>query len=268
VVTVVGVAHRGRIPLQDIRVDFHVEPMDGADACGFGVRKTGTLYGSLSETEQRRLHRAAEYCPVGQLFTKGALVIEEQVEYRAEHTAPEAVAALMLQPSLHALPACAPGAVHGRYLVETKEYDDSGVLRHEGEVKIYMTCANLTRPGRWTLLAGHSAEGWVPPPVPLAYAALAASTVTTLRSCLASDAWSAVDFHVEIAPYGAGNRDQAQTHAAAGTLNARHVLRKVVLYGAPSAMLGQAIAAAVQQDPLSTSFRQGGVVWGEQIMMA
>ena len=26
-----------------------------------------------------------------------------------------------------------------------------GVLQHEGEVKVYMPCANLTRPGRWTL---------------------------------------------------------------------------------------------------------------------
>ena len=129
----VGVAYRGQIPLQDIRVDFQVEPVASADARGFGVRKTITLHGSLSPTEQRRLHRAAEYCPVGQLFTKGALVVEDQVECRAEHTAPEAVApaAQVLQPSLHTLPRCVPGAVHGRYLVETKEYDDSGVLRHE-----------------------------------------------------------------------------------------------------------------------------------------
>ena len=265
----VGVAHRGQIPLQDIRVDFQVEPVASADARGFGVRKTVTLHGALSETEQRRLHRAAEYCPVGQLLTKGALVIEDQVECCAEGAVPEMAvpSARVLQPSLPTTLACAPGAVHGRYLVETKEYDDSGVLRHEGEVKIYMTCANRTRPGRWTLLAGHSAEGWVPPPIPLAYAALAASTVTTLRSCLASEAWPPVGFHVEIAPYGTGNRDQAQASAAAGTLNARRVVRKVVLHGAPSAVLSQTIKAAVQQDPLSTSFRMGGVVLGEQIVV-
>ena len=268
-VTVVGVAHRGQIPLQDIRVDFQVEPVAGADARGFGVRKTITLHGSLAAMEQRRLHRAAEYCPVGQLFTKGALVVEDQVECRAEHTAPEAVmpAAQAPQPSRHALPTCAPGAVHGRYLVETKEYDDSGVLRHEGEVKVYLTCANLTRSGRWTLLAGHSSEGWMPPPVPLAYAALAASTVTTLRSCIDREAWSQVGFHVEIAPYGAGNRDRAQASAAAGTLNTRRVVRKVVLHSAPSAALGQAIEAALQQDPLSTSFRTGGVLLSEQIVV-
>jgi uncharacterized OsmC-like protein len=267
VVTVVGVAHRGQIPLQDIGIDFQVEPVDGTDARGFGVRKTVTLYGTLSATEQRRLQRAAEYCPVGQLFTKGALVVEDQVAYGTERLAPEAVApgAQGLQPPT--LLTGAPGAVHGRYLVETKAYDDSGVLLHEGEVKIYLTCTNRTRPGRWTLLAGHSSEGWVPPPVPLAYAALAASTVTTLRACLAPDAWPAAGWHVEIAPYGAGNREQAQASAAAGTLNTRRVVRTIVLHSTPNTGLGQAIAAALQQDPLTASFRQGGVVLDEQVVV-
>lgn len=78
-VTVVGVAYRGQIPLQDIRVDFQVEAVARPDASGFGVRKTVTLKGPLSETEQLRLRRAAEYCPVGQIFTKAALAIEDQI---------------------------------------------------------------------------------------------------------------------------------------------------------------------------------------------
>src|SRR5262249_28441082 len=132
--------------LQDIRVDFQMEPIAHPPVPGFGVRKTLTLYGSLSDTEQRRLHRAAEYCPVGQLFTKGTLAIEDQVECRAERAAPVVArpSAQALQPSCNLPPTCALGAVHGRYLAETKEYTD-GVLQHEGEVKVYMTCANLTR---------------------------------------------------------------------------------------------------------------------------
>jgi hypothetical protein len=269
VVTVVGVASRSQIPLQDMRVDFQVEPVARTDARGFSVRKTVTLHGALSATEQRRLQRAAEYCPVGQLFTKGALEVEDRVEYRAERRAPTALApvAQVLQPSPPPLPPCTPGAVHGRYLAETKEYADNGVLQHEGEVKVYLICENLTRTGRWTLLVGHSSEGWVPPPVPLAYAALAASTVTTLLQCVSPDAWPMAGFHVEMAPYGGGSREQAQASAAAGTINTRRAVRRVVLHGAPSAGLVQVIEAALQRDPLSTSCRAGGVLLGEHIVV-
>ena len=266
----VGVAYRGQIPLQDIRVDFQVEAVAGPDALGFGVKKTVTLYGPLSETEQRRLHRAAEYCPVGQLFTKGAMALADQVIGSAENTAPAVAAqvARVLQPPLDAPKALPAGAVHGRYLAETKEYADNGVLQHEGEVKVYLTCENLTRTGRWTLLAGHSSEGWGPPPVPLAYAALAASTVTTLQQCVSPDAWPAAGFHVEIVPHGGGSRDQAQANAAAGTVNTRRAVRRVVLHGAPSTVLAQVIEAALQHYPLSTSFRTGGVLLGEHIVVA
>src|SRR5262249_2402390 len=157
------------------------------------------LHGPLSDTQQLRLRRAAEYCPVGQLFTKGAMALDDQVIYSVESAALEvASSAWTRQPSPKTHPPVPPGAVHGRYLAETKEYADNGVLQHEGEVKVYLTCENLTRPGHWTLLAGHSLEGWVPPPVPLAYAALAASTVTTLQRCVSPDAWPAAGFHVEI----------------------------------------------------------------------
>jgi len=269
VVTVVGVAYRGHIPLQDIRVDFQVEAAAGPDVSGFGVRKTVTLKGTLSETEQLRLRRAAEYCPVGQLFSKGALDLEDQVACNAESAAPEAAvpSAQVLQPSPATPVSFPPGAVHGHYLADTKEYADSGVLQHEGEVKLYLTCENLTRPGRWTLLAGHSSAGWMPPPVPLAYAALAASTVTTLEQLISPGAWPVAGFHVEIAPHSGGNRDQAQANAAAGTINVRRAVRRVVLHGAPDALPIQTIEAALQQDPLSASFRKGGVLLGEQIVV-
>jgi hypothetical protein len=227
------------------------------------------LKGPLSETEQLRLRRAAEYCPVGQLFTKGALVIEDLVTCSAQSAAPEAAvpAVQVLQAQLDTFPTCPPGAVRSRYLVDTQEYADSGVLQHEGEVKLYLTCANFTRPGRWTLLAGHSSAGWMPPPVPLAYAAVAASTVTLLRQCISSEAWSSAGFHVEIILQGAGNRDQSQAAAAAGAVNTRLVVRKIVLHGALAASSVQAIEATLQRDPLALSFRSGGVLLGEQIMV-
>jgi hypothetical protein len=263
VVTVVGVAHRGRIPLQDIQVDFQVEAVGPPDARGFGVRKTVTLRGPLSEPEQLRLRRAAEYCPVGQLFAKGALDIEDQVTCSAQNAASEVAisAAEVPQPPLDVFSICPPGAVHGRYLVDTQEYADSGVLQQEGEVKLYLTW-------RWTLLAGHSSAGWMPPPVPLAYAALAASTVTTLRQCVSGDAWPPAGFHVELIPQGASNRDQSQTAAAAGTINTRRVVRQIVLHGAPGVSPVQAIEAALPHDPLALGFRRGGVLLGEQLIVA
>jgi uncharacterized OsmC-like protein len=269
VVTVVGVAHRGQIPLQDIQVDFQVEAVGRLDARGCGVRKTVTLKGPLSGIEQLRLRRASEYCPVGQLFTKGALAIEDLVICSAQSAGPEVAvsAAQVLQPIRDTLPTCASGAVHGRYLVDTQECTDGGILQHEGEVKLYLTCENLTRPGRWTLLAGHSSAGWMPPPVPLAYAALAASTVTTLQQFGATDAWPVAGFHVEIVPQSAGNRDQAQTAAAAGTLKTRQVVRTIVLHGRPSVSAVQAIEEALQHDPLTLSFQRGDILLSEQMMV-
>ena len=107
------------------------------------------------------------------------------------------------------------------------------MLQHEGEVKLCLTCENLTRPGRWTLLAGHSSAGWMPAPVPLAYAALAASTVTTLRQFVSREAWPSAGFHVEIIPQSAGNRDHAQTAAAAGAINPRRVVRRKEIGSVP-----------------------------------
>jgi hypothetical protein len=178
-----------RAPLQDIRVDFQVEVVARPDTRGFSVRKTVTLKGPLSATEQLRLRRAAECRPVGQIFSKGALALEDQVMCSAEGAAPDMAAPSpgVLQPPLQPPQTFVPAAVHGYYLADTKSHTDSGVLQHEGEVKLYLTCENRARPGRWTLLAGHSAAGWMPPPVPLAYAALAASTVSTLRQLAFAD---------------------------------------------------------------------------------
>jgi hypothetical protein len=236
---------------------------------GFGVRKTVTLKGPLSETEQLRLRRAAEYCPVGQLLTKGALIIEDQVTYSAQTAAPEVAVstAEVVRPPPDTLPTCPPGAIHGRYLVDTREYADNGVLQQEGKGKLYLTCGNLTRPGRWTTLAGHSSAGWMPPPVPLAYVALAASTVTTLQQLVFTQAWPSAGFHVEMILHAAGNRDQSQAAAAAGTISTRRVVCKIVLPGTPDILSRQSIEAALQHDPLTLSFRSGGMLLGEQIIV-
>lgn len=269
VVTAVGVAFRRQLPLQNLQVDFQITPAVNTMPGGFQVRKTLTLHGPLDEAAQRRVQRVAAYCPVSQLWTKGALEIEEQVRSHAELPVAEQPlsTAREVLPCRVVSPPCAPGTVSSQYLLETKTYDAQGSLHQEGEVKIALACANRTRPGRWTLLAGHSEEGWVPAPVPLAYAAVAASTVTTLQHAIPREAWPAGGFQVEMAPYTAGNRDQAQANAATGTFSPRRVVRTVVVYGDVNAWLRQAIAVAVQQDPLTASVRAGTVVLDTNVVV-
>ena len=63
--------------MEDIEVDFAVEPMATVDGPGFGVRETVRLRGKLSETERVRLERAVRFCPVGQALTKGSMQFED-----------------------------------------------------------------------------------------------------------------------------------------------------------------------------------------------
>ena len=161
-----GVAYRGRIALEDIRVDFEVEPIElptgnGFGGIGFGVREVVTLKGQISESERIRLERASRYCPVGQALTKGSIQFQDEVEWSSGDVAaasPNPAGVLPLAGDIAIVPT---GSVHGRYLLDTKEYDDEGGMAHEGEVKVAVTCENLTHASLWTVLAGHSSDGWV-----------------------------------------------------------------------------------------------------------
>ena len=151
-----GVAFRGGIPLEDIEVDFEVEPVTFPNSIGFGVRERVTLKGNISETARVRLQRAAEYCPVGQALTKGSVEVQDEMQWSSGEVVAAPPLSEGLRPAEGDLPALPPGSVHGHYLLDTKEYEDGGASLHEGEVKVYVTCENATRSSRWTLLAGHS----------------------------------------------------------------------------------------------------------------
>ena len=266
-VTVVGVAYRGGIPLEDIEVDFAVEPVERADSLGFGVRELVTLRGSLSESERVRLERAVRFCPVGQALTKGAMVVEDEVQWRSGEVTALPVGAN--PPTLDgALPVIPPGTVHGSYLLDTKEYDESGAMHDEGEAKIYVTMQNLTRSSRWTLLAGHSSDGWVPPPFPTAQAGWAASTATTLSRLLPlSGEADVTDLAVEVGMGVAGGRDFSQGNAAAGRLAHRSAVRRIVAPGNPRTMPVEAIQAALLRDPISIAYTEGGILLDEQVIV-
>ena len=266
-VTVVGVAYRGKIALEDIKVDFEVEPIELPNAIGFGVRELVTLKGRISESERVRLQRASQYCPVGQALTKGAMEIEDEVRWSSGEVMTASPAPEALQPLEGALPAIPSGTVHGRYLLDTKEYDETGAMVHEGEVKVSVSCENLTRWSRWTLLGGHSSEGWVPPPFPLAHAAWAASTASTLSRLLPQETDGADGLSVELVMAAGGNRGQSQSNAADGVVGRRQVLRRIILPGTPRTTPIEAVQAALQRDPITLAYQNGGVLLHDEVVV-
>ena len=153
---------------EDIEVDFEVEPVERSGGIGFGVKERVTLKGNISEAERFDCSGHPRYCPVGQALTRGSMVIEDEVQWRSgEITAISSTSANL--PYLDgALPVIRPGTVHAGYLLDTKEYDDEGKMEHEGEAKVYIVTENATHTSRWTVLAGHSSPGLVPPPFPTA----------------------------------------------------------------------------------------------------
>ena len=266
-VTVVGVAYRGNIALEDIKVDFEVEAVELPNAIGFGVRELVTLKGRISEPERVRLERASRYCPVGQALTKGSMEIEDEIRWSNGEVASASPSPESL-PSLDgALPTIPTGSVHGRYLLDTKEYDDAGKMEHEGEAKVSIRCENLTRPSRWTLLGGHSSEGWVPPPFPLAHGAWAASTASTLSRLLLQGTEDADGLSVELVMAAGGNRGQSKADAVEGVVGRRRVLRRIILPGTPGTTPIEAVQAALQRDPISLAYQNGGVLIHDEVVV-
>ena len=266
-VTVVGVAYRGNIALEDIQVDFEVEPIELPNAIGFGVRELVTLKGRISESERVRLQRASQYCPVGQALTKGPVEVEDEVRWSSGEVTAASPAPEALQQLEGALPAIPSGSVHGRYLLDTREFDETGAMVHEGEVKISVRCENLTRSSGWTLLGGHSSEGWVPPPFPLAHGAWAASTVSTLSRLLYQGTENADGLSVELVMTPGGSRGQSQANAAEGVVGHHRILRRINLPGTPQSTPIEAVQAALQRDPISLAYQNGGVLLHDEVVV-
>ena len=174
------------------------------------------------------------------------------------------------------LPPLPAGSVHGQYLLDTKEYDETGAMAHEGEAKVYVTCETSTRTSRWTLLGGHSSPGWVPPPFPFSHAAWAASTAATLgellpqagpgRSRITGDA----GLTVELAAAGdgqRGNRGESQSNAAGGVVRRRNMLRRISLPGSRGDTPLETVQAALKRDPISITYGTGGILLQEEVQV-
>ena len=255
----VGVAYRGNIPLEDISVEFSINPTENSSAppnAGFSVNETVTLFGDISESEIVRLQRAAHFCPVGQALTKGSMVIQDVLMWSNGEI--EVIPITSDIPNLvrPQLPLVASGTVRGSYLKNTKEYDESGSMIHEGESKVYVQYDTPDRPYRWTYLAGHSSDGWVSPPFPFSLGAWAASTISTLTRLVH---YEIPGLQIELSALNRGNSGQSQGDAASGIIRNREVLRKIKIDGIPNPSISRDIQEALHHDPVTIAYRNGGV---------
>lgn len=263
--TVIGVADRGKIALEDISVDFEVGPNGDPNGLGFGVKETVTLYGNISEQERVRLERTSNFCPVGQALNKGSMQIEDEVQWSAGEIVP-ATAPGSLQPLAGDLAVLPSGTAHAQYLLDTKEVDESGAMGHEGEAKVTVRFANQTRSSGTIFLAGHSSDGWVPGPFPTAHSGWAASTVVTLSQLLPQAAGN-ISVELFMAPIP-GGRDEAQNNAAEGKVGKRPVVRRITLPGMPQDTPLEMVQAALLRDPLSIAYKQGGILLEHNVVVA
>ena len=109
----VSVAYRGNIALEDVAVDFELEPTCSNDGVGFGVRESVTLYGEIPESERVPLGLASGHCPVGQALTKGSIQVDGEFRWSTGET-------VSATTSSGDLPAILFGTVHAKYLRDTK----------------------------------------------------------------------------------------------------------------------------------------------------
>jgi uncharacterized OsmC-like protein len=264
----VGVAHRGQIPLRDVSVELEIRPKQTDGEEQIGVHEKVILKGPLEQAHRERLERTMDYCPVGQLFGRGIVSIEDTIDDLTEPA---------VMPALNS-PVCSskslgflPGTIRACYLPETKVWKDiSGkpVLEHEGEVKLYFSCASPSGPRRWVMLSGHTLS-WNPIPMHLAVGGLAASTVMTLRQSLPPRQWDHGRLQVEIKmERSSGGRQNAQAAAADGVVRKYHLLRRIILSELRTGITAKAIHAALEQDPVSRYFRDGNILLDKEIVVS
>ncbi len=118
--TLVGVAYRGNIALEDVAVDFEAESTCSNDGVGSGVRESVTLYGKISESERVPLRLASGHCPVGQTLTKGSIQVDDEFRWSTGETVSATTSSEDLHPLDGDLPAILFGTVHAKYLLDTK----------------------------------------------------------------------------------------------------------------------------------------------------
>ena len=248
---------------------MEVNPKQGDGGDSFGVREKVILKGQIDEAQKQRLDRTTDYCPVGQLFGKGIVSIEDQLEYQ---TTPANAASVEPAPVLQQISGLlAPGTIQARYLPETKVWgsgSDDRMLEHEGEVKLYFQCQSFTGVRRWVMLSGHTLS-WNPIPMHLATGGLAGSTVATLRQAFAPTPLGPAELQVAVEmARGSGGRQNAQAAAVNGVVRKYQLVRKITLGGVLSGVPAALIHRALEKDPLSRYYREGNIPLEKEIIVS
>jgi uncharacterized OsmC-like protein len=264
----VGVAHRGHIPLEDVTAAFRVRrKVDGVDPEAFSVTSAITFTGNIDDQQLLRLERTAKYCPVGVYFQERTTSIQDQVDLPP-----------LAEPAIHRtsegpreyIAAFAPGDVTAAHLRETREWRtglEGEMLGDEGEVKLHLTCEDAGRTGRWSLIGGHTSEGWVPRPADLALAALAASTVGTLRPLAQTTQLGPADVQVLVRNVSgdAGGKEAIVARMLEGKSRQISLTRAITLRAPFGEVNRAAVDAALAKDPVSRYLFDGNILTGEEI---
>ena len=263
IVTVAGVASRGRSVLEGMNVHFDVS----ADGQKVGVRDRTLIEADASEDDRVRFRRAADNCPVGKIFTKRLIEIEDAVSL--EHGS----IGSSTEPRKDPPAIFASGTVRATWLPATAEWTEREgrrVLAQEGEVAIHIETEAGPRRTRFGLLGGHTDAGWAPRPNPYAMSGLAASTLMTLRSEAASLGIDPASLRVEIRTLSAvpeGQKEGAQDAAAAGRPAVVRWSRRVSARAASDAR-DDDVLAAMKRDPVYGYCMRGDMFTSRDVVVA
>ena len=268
-VTVTGVASRGESRLHGMRVAFDVASGAGGR---LSIRQETTLEATLSERDRVRLTRAVAHCPVGRDFTKRGVDIDDVVELTAAGPDPRPVTTTELAAALPRL-AFEPGRVEAIHLPATGEWrdvDGRRILDQEGEVAIHVESGSPQRRHRWAFMGGHSSAGWAPRPSSYALAALAGSTLLTVRAMaqLLEIDPDGLEVEVEVvSPVPAGGKEASQEAAAAGRPERVRWRRIVRATGTGRGASADHVAAALALDPVVGYCRRGDLLDADAVVV-
>jgi hypothetical protein len=198
--------------------------------------------------------------------------IDDVVELTAAGPDPRPVTTTELAAALPRL-SFEPGRVEAIHLPATGEWrdvDGRRILDQEGEVAIHVESGSPQRRHRWAFMGGHSSAGWAPRPSSYALAALAGSTLLTVRAMaqLLEIDPDGLEVEVEVvSPVPAGGKEASQEAAAAGRPERVRWRRIVRATGTGRGASADHVAAALALDPVVGYCRRGDLLDADAVVV-